>query len=84
MCGLTMKRKKENKMEHLTYSLWFTFIWWLQNGISMMISIARYVNAHKEKETWEYPEYPMSFIAEFQVYILIPAPFILLEYLIVR
>lgn len=71
-------------MEHLTYSLWLTFIIWIVNAVSMLISVGKYVKAHKDKEVWEYPEYPMSFIAEFQVYVLTPAPFILLEYLIVR
>lgn len=71
-------------MEHLTYSLWFTFIVWTFNLMAMHFSIAKYVSIHQEKEIWEYPEYPMSFIAEFQAYILTPAPAILLEYLIVR
>ena len=71
-------------MELLNYSLWFTFFVWGINTISMMVSIGRYVKAHKELETWEYKEYPMSFIAEFQAYVLIPAPAILLEYLIMR
>lgn len=71
-------------MEILNYSLWFTFFVWIGNGLVMMISIQRYVKAHKGKEAWEYPEYPISFMAEFQAYVLVPAPIILLEYLIVR
>jgi hypothetical protein len=71
-------------MEHLTYSLWFMLIVWSLNVVSMCSSVAKYVKAHKGKEAWEYPEYPMSFMAEFHVYVLTPAPAILLEYLIVR
>jgi hypothetical protein len=68
----------------LNFSLWFTFAVWSLNLLAMMIETLKYVKAHKGKETWEYNEYPISFMSEFFIYILIPAPAILLEYLIVR
>lgn len=71
-------------MEMLNFSLWFTLMVWSINVTSLFISEYEYIRANKYKEAWEYDDYPINFMSEFYIMIIIPAPAILLEYLIVR
>jgi len=71
-------------MEMLNYSLWLTFFIWIINIVGIYKESSKYINLNKDKEVWEYKPYPIDFMNELFVMVVTPAPFILLEYLIMR
>lgn len=71
-------------MEILNYSLWFTLVWWSINVTSVMFVQNMYMKQFKNKEPWDIPSYPLNFMSELFTMVMIPAPIILLEYLIMR
>lgn len=71
-------------MEILTYSLWFTLVWWILCIFANLIVRMEYWNRQENKHRSDKKILPLSLTVVVYDLVMIPLVAILLEYLIVR